>query len=192
MADDSGDATRALLDHSRGDDSGSARLLAIVYDELRQLASRYLARERPDHTLQPTALVHEAFLRLIDQRIDWNGRTHFFAVAARTMRRVLVLHAEARGARKRGGDHRRISVVGGLDEIAGSDSEGIDVIALDEVLSRLEAVSPRQSRIVELRVFGGMSVDDIAESLEISPRTVRREWTAARAWLLTELDDRHD
>jgi len=161
-------------------------LLPLVYAELRSLASGYLRRERGDHTLQPTALVHEAYLRLVDQRrVKWRNRAHFYGIAARMMRRVLVDHARAKHAVRRGGGVEFVPLV---DDQASASVPGVDVIALDEALERLAALDERQAQIVELRYFGGLSIEETAEALGISDATVAREWTAARAWLRAELD----
>lgn len=161
------------------------RLLPQIYAELRRLASSYLRRERHDHTLQATALVHEAFIKLVDQRaVRWQNRAHFFGIAAQAMRRILVDHARAHAAGKRGDRARRVS----LDEaLVLTDIPNVDLLALDEVLTRLAAIDPQQSRVVELRFFGGLTMDETAEVLHISPATVGREWTLARAWLYAEL-----
>jgi RNA polymerase sigma factor (TIGR02999 family) len=164
----------------------AARLMPVVYDELRRLAAGYLRRERPGQTIQATALVHEAYLRLIaEQPHQWNDRTHFLAVAALSMRQILVQRARRRNAAKRGGDPERITLDDRL--LASSGSSPVDVIALDEALDRLTALDAQQARIVELRYFGGLTVEEIAETLDISPATVKRHWTLARAWLKREL-----
>jgi RNA polymerase sigma factor (TIGR02999 family) len=159
----------------------------LVYDDLRRLAQHYLKREHAGHTLQPTALVHEAFLRLIDQtRVDWRDRSHFFAVGAQAMRRILVNHAKSRGRLKRGGGKQKLS----LDEaLTVSMDDDEQILALDEALERLAAVDERRAKIVELRFFGGLSVEETAAVLGVSKRTVEREWTACRAWLRRELSD---
>jgi RNA polymerase sigma-70 factor (ECF subfamily) len=177
-------ATQALLAHVGGDETAAARLLPLVYDKLRHLAAGYLRRERVDHTLQPTALVHEAYLRLIDSsRIDWQGKTHFLAVAATQMRRVLADHARARHARKRAGG-RKMTL---KSDLAIQDEAPVDMLALDEALERLARNSPRQSRVVELRFFGGLSVEETAQVLDVSPSTVKGDWRVAKAWLAREL-----
>ena len=161
-----------------------------VYDELRRLAASYLRRERPGQTLQATALVHEAYVRLINERAqNWQNRTHFLAIAALSMRQILVERARRRKAAKRGGDPARITLDEHLlgDRQAGSGKE-IDLIALDEALDRLAAGNERQAKIVEMRYFGGLSVEECAEALQISPATVKRDWTVARAWLRRALD----
>jgi RNA polymerase sigma factor (TIGR02999 family) len=164
-----------------------ASLMPLVYDELRRLAASYIRNEKPGQTLQATALVHEAFVRLSAEKGQpWKNRTHFLAIAALSMRQILVQRARARHAEKRGGEAERIT----LDEsllAAGADRGGVDVIALDAALERLAAFDAQQAKIVELRYFGGMTVEETAEALEISPATVKRHWTIARAWLRNEL-----
>jgi RNA polymerase sigma factor (TIGR02999 family) len=157
----------------------------LVHDELRRLARRYMARERPGHTLQATALVNEAYLRLIEVRqIRWQNRAHFFAMSARVMRRILVDFARARGQEKRGGGAQKVT----LDEaLVVSPETGKDLVALDEALSALEVVHPRKSQVVEMRFFGGLSIDETAEALHVSPDTVKRDWRFAKLWLLREL-----
>jgi RNA polymerase sigma-70 factor, ECF subfamily len=178
------DVTRMLQDWSNGDQAVAARLMPLVYDELRRLADHYLRGERPDHTLQPTALVHEAYLRLADQtNVTWQNRVHFFAVAAQSMRQVLVDSARSYRAAKRGSGQKL-----SLEEADGVSLEReVDLLALDEALSRLATLDPRQSRIVELRYFGGLTVEETAEVTGVSPRTIRREWTMAKAWLRREI-----
>ena len=168
-----------------------AELMPQVYDELRRLAANYLRHERPGQTLQATALVHEAFLRLSKEKNQpWKNRTHFLAIAALSMRQILVQRARARNAEKRGGPHAdRIT----LDESVMADhardaTAGVDVLALDAALERLAALDPHQAKIVELRYFGGLTVEEAAEALDISPATVKRHWTVARAWLKKELN----
>ena len=161
-------------------------LLPIVYQELRRLAAGYLRRERPGQTLQPTALVHEAYLRLMKDRPGrWQNRAHFCAIAAHSMRQILIERARARGAAKRGGARQRITLDEGL--VAGTD-RSIDLIALDEALQRLAEIDPDQARLVELRFFGGLTVEETAEAMDISPATVKRHWTVAKAWLTRELE----
>lgn len=178
------DVTRLLLDWSQGDQTAFDLLMPLVYDELRALADRSLRRERSGHTLQGTALVHEAYLRLIDQRrVRWQDRAHFFAVAAQVMRRILVDHARRHGAAKRGGGTPTLP----LGDVAASmPVPDIDLLALDQMLDRLAALDVRQSRIVELRFFGGLTVEETAEALRLSPSTVKNEWSMARAWLYRE------
>jgi RNA polymerase sigma factor (TIGR02999 family) len=173
------DITQLLLDWSNGDQQSLDRLLPVVYQELRRLAQHYLQHERPDHTLQATALVHEAFLKLIDAKaVRWQNRAHFFGVAAQVMRHILVDIARQRRARKRGGGHKSP-----LDEalsVAG-ELEDVNLLALDEALNKLAEVDPQQSQIIELRYFGGLSVEETAEALGVSPTTIKREWRLARA-----------
>ncbi|MCP4249285.1 MAG: sigma-70 family RNA polymerase sigma factor [bacterium] len=178
------DMTLVLAAASSGDRHAAEELLPLVYYELHALAAGYLRRERPDHTLQATALVHEAYLRLVDQtRVTWTERAHFLAVAATAMRRILVNHAKARSRIKRGGNRVRISLTG-----APVKERPLDLVALDEALSRLSAMDAQQARIVELRFFAGMTVEQTAQVLGVSPRTVHREWVVARAWLRAEIE----
>jgi RNA polymerase sigma factor (TIGR02999 family) len=179
------DVTQLLVDWSGGDERAMDQLLPLVYDELRRLANHYLAQERPDHTLQPTALVHEAYLRLVETRNrDFRSRAYFFGVASKLMRRVLVDHARKHGAAIRGGGLTNIS----LDEAVDlPDGRELDLVALDEALNTLAAIDPRQSRMVELKFFGGLSVDEMAEVLGISAATIKRDWVWARTWLYREL-----
>lgn len=180
------DVTRLLKDWSNGDTSALEALMPLVYDELHRLASRYLSRERPDHTLQSTALVHEAYLRLISQRdVHWQNRSHFFGVAAQMIRRILVDHARAHQAAKRGSGAVKLS----LDEALASpeNQPDLDLLALDDALNRLAEIDPQQGRIVELRYFAGLSIDETAEVLHISPATVKRDWVMAKAWLFREI-----
>lgn len=177
--------TDLLVAWSSGDEHALEQLLPLVYDELRQIANLYLRRERPDHTLQPTALVNEVYLRLIDQqRVTWQNRAHFFGVAAQMMRRILVSHARARLAAKRGGGEQPITLEEGLTLSAKRD---VNLLALDEALTRLETIDPDKSRLVELRFFSGLTVDETAEVMSISPRTVDRQWQTAKAWLHREI-----
>lgn len=177
--------TQLTLRLSRGDRVAADELVPIVYDELRRLAARYLRRERSDHTLQPTALVNEIYLRLVKaDEIDWQGRAQFFALAARQIRKILVEHARRKKAAKRGGDAARIT----LDESGGPSAQrDVELIALDDALARLANASPRQSQVVELRFFGGMRVEEVADVLGISATTVKDDWAVARAWLRREL-----
>ncbi len=178
------DVTEILQDWN-GSNDALARLMPFVYDELRRLAASYLRRERSDHTLQPTALVHEAYMRLVDQsRVQWQNRAHFYSIAAQMMRRILIDHARAHASDKRGGHERRLS----LDEAAILPQErAADLIALDDALKQLAATDERKSRVVELRFFGGLSVKETAEVLGVHPATVERDWTVAKAWLYREL-----
>ena len=160
-------------------------LVPRVYDELRRLAAHYLRGERMHHTLQPTALVNEAYLCLVGQkRVSWRNRSHFLAIAAQTMRHILVDHARMRAAAKRGGDRHRITLVDGLAATGGPD---VDLLALDEALQRLTTFDPAKARLVELRFFGGLTIDESAEVLGVSPATVKRMWSLAQAWLYREL-----
>jgi RNA polymerase sigma factor (TIGR02999 family) len=180
-----GDITRLLQRVSSNRGEGLDQLMEAVYAELRRQAARYLRRERNNHTLQPTALVNEAFMKLVDQRnVQWQNRAHFFGIAAQAMRRIVIDHARARQRVKRGGVQQAVT----LDEamIAG-ESRSIDVLALDEALTRLSRLDERQARIVELRYFAGLSVEETAEVTGLSPATVKREWAMARAWLHAEL-----
>jgi RNA polymerase sigma factor (TIGR02999 family) len=161
-------------------------LLPVVYEELRRLAAAYLRRERPGQTLQPTALVHEAYLRLMKDRPGrWQNRAHFCAIAAHSMRQILIERARARGAQKRGGARQRVTLDDAL--VAGGE-RSIDLVALDQALDRLAALDPDQARLVELRFFGGLTVEETAEAMDISPATVKRHWTVACAWLARELE----
>ena len=179
-----GDVTRLLLAWRGGDQRALEKLAPIVYDELRRLAHRYMRRERPGHSLQSTALVHEAYIRLVDyQRMDWHGRTHFFSVAAQAMRRILVEYARRKN-QKRGGGVQRVSLDDALE--VGGDRQR-DLVALDEAMNALARIDARKSKVVEMRFFGGLSIEETAEVLEVSAITVKREWRAARAWLYHEL-----
>lgn len=174
--------TQLLLNWKRGDAQAAESLFPLIYDELRRLASSYLRRERSDHTLQSTALVHEAFLKLTGQQVSWQGRAHFFGIAAQIMRRLLCDHARAKGAGKRGGAAIHID----LNEQIGAASDGhrdSHLAALDEALDALAALDPRQARIVELRYFGGLTIDETADALELSTPTVKRDWATARLFL---------
>jgi RNA polymerase sigma factor (TIGR02999 family) len=181
----SGNVTRLLLEWKRGDPAALDRLLPVVYAELRRIASRRLRRERSGHTLQPTALVHEAYLRLVQApEVDWRDRAHFFAVAARVMRQVLVDHARTRDAAKRGGGAHKVAI----EEVAEPRvSVDVDLLALDQALGRLTDLDPEQARVVELRYFGGLTIEETAEVMNVSPATVKRDWTLAKAWLRREL-----
>ena len=181
----SGDITELLLAWQRGDQDALASLTPLVYDELHRLAGVYMSRERPGHPLQATALVNEAYLRLTDSsRVRWQNRGHFLAVAAQLMRRILVDFARDRRSQKRGYDWQQVTLDEGL--IVGGEAN-VDLIALDEALRRLGALDPRKVQVVELRFFGGLSLDETAEVLGVSVDTISRDWNAARAWLLREL-----
>ncbi len=178
-------ATALLLEMREDSRAAAKRLMPLAYDELHALASHYLRQERAGHTLQPTALVHEAYLRLVDQtRVDWRDRTHFVAVAAQSMRRILVDHARAHLAAKRGGGWSRITL---SDCTQLTEHSEVDVIALDEVLSELARLNERHARIVELRFFGGLTIEETARALDLSSTTVEDSWTVARAWLRARL-----
>jgi RNA polymerase sigma-70 factor (ECF subfamily) len=179
--------TRLLLDWGKGDNAALDELMPLVYQELRQLASGYLRKEKPGHTLQPTALIHEAYLRLIDQNTpQWESRTHFFAVAARLMRQILVDHARTRVAAKRGGGQPKISLDDAPTVEARDDAS--ELLALDEALKKLASFDERKCRIIEMRSFGGMSVEETARALGISEPTVKRETRLAQSWLRHELE----
>ena len=184
--DDSPDVTGMLRAWAQGSPGADEELLRAVYQELRRQAQRAMRREGSEHTLQATALVHEAYLRLADQRPSaWRNRSQFFGIAAQMMRRILVDHAHARLADKRGGGATAIT----LDESSASsgDADPIEVLALHDALDRLAVLDPQQAKVVELRYFGGMSIEETAEALELSPATIKREWAVARAWLAREL-----
>jgi RNA polymerase sigma factor (TIGR02999 family) len=180
MADPAG-VTQLLADASQGDQGALDALFPLVYNELRRLADAYLRNERQNHTLQATALVHEAYLRLVDQTsINWQNRAHFFSVAAQVMRHILVDHARNHQRLKRGGSARKLS----LDEaVSFFEQRDLNLVALDEALTDLEKLDPQQSRIVELRFFGGLTIEEMAEVLKTSPATVSREWAMAKMWL---------
>ena len=179
------DVTGLLLSWSQGNAEALDRLVPLVYDELRGVARRHLQRERPGHALQATALVHEVYLRLVDvDRLPLKNRTHFFAVAAKLMRQILVDHARLQRADKRGGGVTMLS----LDEVSpAAQATSVDVLALDEALDALSSLDDRQCRVVELRFFAGLNIDEAADALEISPATVEREWALAKAWLFRRL-----
>jgi RNA polymerase sigma factor (TIGR02999 family) len=185
-----GQVTRLLNDWSDGDSTALDELIPIIYDELRSLAAHYLRRERADHTLQPTALVHEAYFRLVDQKeVHWQSRAHFFGVAAQMMRRVLIDHAKSHRRAKRGGGLLKLD----LDQAAGlSEEQAGEVIALDDALEELARIDPRKGKTIELRYFGGLSVEETAEVLGVSPNTVMRDWAMAKAWLYNEIKGEDD
>jgi RNA polymerase sigma factor (TIGR02999 family) len=179
------DVTELLVAWNEGNQDALDRLLPVVYDELRKLAKSYLRRERSDHTLQATALVHEAYLRLIDQnQVTWQNRAHFFGIAAQMMRRILVNHAVARQTDKRGGGAQKLSLDEAIDL---AEERAVDLIALDDAMKALAAFDPQQARVVELRYFGGLSIEETAEVVGVSPATVKREWSTAKMWLHREL-----
>jgi RNA polymerase sigma factor (TIGR02999 family) len=182
------DVTNLLIDWNQGDQSALDRLIPVVYDELHRLAAKYMSQEGPGHTLQSTAVVHEAYLKLIDQqRVHWQNRTQFFAVAAQMIRRILVDHARIANASKRGGAARKLS----LDENIGvMESRDLDLVALDDAMAALAQFDPQQSRVIELRFFAGLTIEETAEALGVSPATVKRDWITAKAWLFNELNAR--
>ena len=183
------EVTELLVEWQRGDAAALDRLTPLVYDEIRRMAHRYLTRERNGHTLQTTELVNEAYMRLLGaQSIDWQNRAHFFGVTAQVMRRILIDHARRRHYAKHGGDARHVS----LENAAVMTSErASELIVLDEALTELARIDPRKSRVVELRYFGGLSLEEIAEVLQVSLMTVRRDWRTAKAWLTRELGLEH-
>lgn len=185
MSESSIDVTMLLKQLSDGNQDVLAELIPLVYDELRQLAAYHLRQERRNHTLQATALVHEAYLRLVDQhRVDWKNRSHFFGVAAHLMRRILLMHARKHHAAKRGGSVPTISLD---DAVVFTREQSADLVALDELLTRLAELDSQQARVVELRFFGGLSVEETADLMEISTATVKRDWAMAKAWLAREM-----
>lgn len=177
--------TDLLVEWGHGSESARAHMLPLVYAELRRLAGRYMAAERRDHTLQPTALVHEAYLKLVDQeRVDWRNRAQFVGVAAMIMRRILVNHARDRAAAKRGGGAERVSLTVAGDAFQQPE---LDLVSLQHALEQLSTIEPRAARIVELKFFGGLTTEEIGEVLQLSPATVERDWRFARAWLYDAL-----
>ena len=187
ISDNANQITEQLIAWSNGDQAALGQLIPVVYQELRRMADRFLRHEAPGHTLQPTALVHEAWLRLIDQtRVNWQNRAQFFGVAAQMMRRILVDHAKTKHREKRGGDAVKLS----LDEIINlSQERAADLIALDEALDALGNFDQRKCSVVELRYFGGLSVEETAEVLSVSPDTVMRDWKLAKAWLYQQMSN---
>jgi RNA polymerase sigma factor (TIGR02999 family) len=185
MSNPTHEVTGLLLDWNNGQPEALEQLMPLVYDELRHIAKRYLRKEREDHTLQTTALVHEAYIRLIDQKqANWQNRAQFFGVAAQMMRRILVDHARGHQADKRGGGAAKLS----LDEaIEIADQKEVDLIALDEALNQLAQLDEQQCRVVELRFFAGLTVEEVAAVMKLSPATIKREWSMAKAWLHREL-----
>ncbi|MGO9433698.1 MAG: sigma-70 family RNA polymerase sigma factor [Terracidiphilus sp.] len=183
------DVTLLLSALTRGDKDAASKLIPVVYAELRRLAGSYMRRERTDHTLQATALVHEAYLKLVEQRsVDWQSRAHFFGVAAQLMRRILVDHARGHSRQKRGGEQVKVP----LDEVfVFAERQADEVLAVNDSLEALAKIDPRQARVVELRFFGGLSVEEAADVLGVSPKTVKREWSVAKAWLTADLKQRH-
>jgi RNA polymerase sigma-70 factor, ECF subfamily len=183
------EVTMLLSALTRGDEDAASKLMPLVYAELRRLAGSYMRRERVDHTLQATALVHEAYLKLIDQRsVNWQSRAHFFGVSAQLMRRILIDHARGLARDKRGGEQKKVS----LDEVfLFAERQADELLAVDDSLNALAKIDPRQARVVELRFFAGLSVEEAADVLGISPKTVKREWSVAKAWLSADLKQRH-
>jgi RNA polymerase sigma-70 factor, ECF subfamily len=182
---DPSEITALLQQIRQGDLAAESDLIPLIYDQLRAIARNQMGRERPDHTLQPTILVHEAFLQLVgNSQIDWCNRAHFFALASRVMRRILVDHARAARAQKRPGGRQKVELESALVFV---EAQHADFLALHEALEKLEGLDPRQSRVVEMHFFGGLSFEEIAEVLGISDRTAKRDWTMARAWLYREL-----
>ena len=179
------DVTSLLHQFARGDKEAAEKLIPLVYGELKRLARSYMRREPPDHTLQTTALVHEAYLKLIHQRTaNWQSRSHFFGIAAQLMRRILIDHARGQLREKRGGGKANLPLKA---DLAFSPEHSEELVGLDEALDRLSVLDPRQSKVVELRVFGGLSVKEASEFLGVSPKTVKRDWVVAKAWLHAEL-----
>jgi RNA polymerase sigma factor (TIGR02999 family) len=186
--DRAGDVTRLLGDLKAGDKAAEAQLLELVYPELRKIARRYLRGERSGHTLQPTALVNEAYLQLTQQLDkDWQGRSHFFAIAAQLMRRILVDHARHKKAAKRDGARRQVELT---ETLAVTEDRLDEILDVDLALQRLAEFDPRRATVVELRFFGGMTEEEVGEVLDVAPRTVRRDWNVAKAWLHGELRER--
>ena len=178
--------TQLLIEWRNGDRDALDRMTPLLYEELRRLARHFLAAERPDHTLQPTALVHEAYLRLVDQRsVDWQNRAHFLGVAASMMRRILINHARANQAAKREGFTQAVSLEDALEVFT---NPNVDVLELNNALQQLTEIDPQQGRVVELRYFGGLTIEETAEVMGISPATVKREWGTARLWLLQKIE----
>ena len=186
MSESTPDVTQLLQDWQEGDPDASARLMPLVYEELRRLARDYLQRERADHTLQATALVHEAYVRLVDDgRISWKNRAHFYGISARLMRRILVEHARAHNAAKRGGLEQKLSLDEARDVSVGGP---VELVALDSALQSFAHTYPRKSEVVELKFFGGLDTREISEVLQISEKTVLRDWSFAKLWLCRELN----
>jgi RNA polymerase sigma factor (TIGR02999 family) len=184
------DVTKTLAQVAGGDHGAADRLMPLVYDQLRRLAGSMIHQESPGNTLQPTALVHETYLRMADQnRVDWRGKTHFFAIGAKMMRRILVDHARGKNRQKRGRDMPRIPLA---DDLCVTNRNDEDVLAVEEALEKLAKVDPRQAKIVELRFYGGLEVAEVAEVLGVSKRTVEFEWTMIKAWMRRELSEAAD
>lgn len=185
MGSPQADVTALLSQFTQGNNEAGEKLFPLVYEELKRLARTYMRRERPDHTLQTTALVHEAYLRLVRQQaVNWQGRSHFFGIAAQVMRRILVDHARGHLRDKRGGGEQAVPI----DEaLVFAPEQSLELMKLDEALERLTKLDPRQGKIVELRFFGGLTVEQTAELMGISPKTVKRDWSVAKAWLYSEV-----
>ena len=191
--DSTHDVTRLLHAWRDGNPQASEQLLPLIYDQLRRIAREYMRREREGHTLQPTALVHEAYLKLTrGESVSWQGRAHFYSIAARAMRRILVNHARDRQRHKRAGVHLTVSLAEAGDVPLPQDEDGVDLVALDDALERLTQTYPRQSRVVELRFFGDMETRDIAEVLQVSEKTILRDWRFAQLWLHRELEKKEE
>jgi RNA polymerase sigma-70 factor, ECF subfamily len=189
MQESSGDVTLLLAEMKRGNSDALPKLIPLVYNELRRLAAHFLHQEREGHTLQPTALVHEAYLRLAGQtRANWQNRAQFMAVAAQVMRRILVDYARQRVTTKRGGGEVPLNL--DFVEAAGGIEQSEELLAVDEALERLTTIDPQQARVVEMRYFGGLTVEETAEAMDIAPRTVKREWAMAKAWLRLEISSK--
>jgi RNA polymerase sigma-70 factor, ECF subfamily len=184
MSTREGEVTLLLRAIKSGDKTAAEKLLPLVYSELHRLARSYMRRERPDHTLQPTALINEAYLRLAHGDIDWQNRQHFIAVAATVMRRFLVDYARGHDAEMRGGDFQRVEL---SEVLAIAPERSEEVLAVNEALTALQAINPRQAQVVELRYFAGLSIEEVASTLNISPRSVKRDWMQARRWLFREI-----
>jgi RNA polymerase sigma factor (TIGR02999 family) len=182
------EVTILLAEMAKGNHEAAARLVPIVYGEMRRLAARYMRHERSDHTLQATALVHETYLKLVEQRAQWSSRAEFFGVAAQVMRHILIDHARGHIREKRGGGRQPVPLE---EALVFSPEKSSELLAIDEALQRLVKLDPRQSKIVELRFFGGLTVEETARVLDISPITVKRDWSLARAWLYGELQGDH-
>ncbi|HTT25266.1 MAG TPA: sigma-70 family RNA polymerase sigma factor [Candidatus Sulfotelmatobacter sp.] len=182
--------TLLLAEVTKGNEEAEAKLLPVVYEELRRLARGYMRRERENHTLQPTALVHEAYLKMFERQaaVNWQNRTHFFGIAARVMRQILVDHARGHSREKRGGGEKKLQLE---EEMAFAPERSLELLKIHEALQRLEKIDSRQARVVELRFFGGLSVEETAEVIRVSPKTVKREWSVAKAWLHGELRQTH-
>jgi RNA polymerase sigma-70 factor (ECF subfamily) len=186
---DAHEVTVLLSALTRGDQDAGARLIPVVYNELRRLAGSYMRHERPDHTLQATALVHEAYMKLVEQQsVNWQSRAHFFGVAAQLMRRILIDHARGHLRQKRGGEYKKVSL---NDAFIFSPEQSAELLAVDESLQRLAKMDERQARVVELRFFGGLSVEEAGAVLGISAKTVKRDWSVAKAWLYADLKEHH-